>query len=164
MDPWLARCSARGTDRSMARLWALRGTLLFDDVDGELLEALAVRAGEVEVVPGEVVVAEGTPGDALFVVISGAVAVERDCALVAELGPGQAFGELALLDGLPRQATVRSTRSTRLLRLPRDTFDSALAENPEIGLGLVRGLVRWLRQGDDPRHGTRRPESDTITL
>jgi len=70
---------------------------------------------------------------------------------VAQLGRGQAFGELALVDGLPRQATVRSEKPSRFLCLPRDTFDEAMTEHPEIGLGLVRGLVRWLRQGDDIR-------------
>ena len=150
-DPWLARCARSGSDPAMARLWALRATLLFDDVDGELLDALAVRANEVEAAPGQVVVEEGAPGDALYVVMDGVVTVERGGKVVAQLAVGQAFGELALLDDQPRQATVRCERPSRLLRLPQATFDAALAENPEIGLGLVRALVRWLRQGDEMR-------------
>jgi hypothetical protein len=149
MDPWLARCARAGGDPTMKKLWALRSTLLFDDIDGELLDALAVRSAEVEVASGEVVVAEGGPGDALFVVMSGVVTIEREGKVVAQLGGGQAFGELALVDGLPRQATVKAEKKSLLLRLPRDTFDAALAEHPEIGLGLTRGLVRWLRQGED---------------
>ena len=149
MDPWLARCARGGDDPTMKKLWALRSTLLFDDIDGELLDALAVRSAEVEAGKGEVVVAEGDPGDALFVVMSGVVTIERESKVVAQLGSGQAFGELALVDGLPRQASVKAEKKSLLLRLPRDTFDTALAEHPEIGLGLTRGLVRWLRQGEE---------------
>ena len=149
MDPWLARCARAGDDPTMKKLWALRSTLLFDDIDGELLDALAVRSAEIEVAKGDAVVAEGDPGDALFVVMSGVVTIEREGKVVAQLGAGQAFGELALVDGLPRQATVKAEKKSILLRLPRDTFDAALAEHPEIGLGLTRGLVRWLRQGEE---------------
>jgi hypothetical protein len=149
MDPWLARVAASSSEPTMQRLWALRATLLFDDIDGELLDALAVRANEIDLERGAIVVAEGDPGDALYVVMRGVVTVEREGKVVAQLGAGQAFGELALVDGLPRMATVKADARSRLLRLPRDTFDAALAEYPEIGLGLVRGLVRWMRQGDD---------------
>jgi hypothetical protein len=149
MDPWLARCARAGDDPNMKKLWALRSTLLFDDIDGELLDALAVRSAEVEAQKGDVLVAEGDPGDALYVVMSGVVTIQREGKVVAQLGSGQAFGELALVDGLPRQATVVAEKQSLLLRLPRDTFDAALAEHPEIGLGLVRGLVRWLRQGEE---------------
>jgi hypothetical protein len=154
MDPWLARCARATQDPTMRKLWALRATLLFDDIDGELLDALAVRSSELEFKRGEVVVNEGDPGDGLYVVMSGVVTIEREGKVVAQLGSGQAFGELALVDDLPRQATVKSEKASQLLRLPRDTFDAALSEHPEIGLGLVRGLVRWLRQGD----GVRPPE------
>ncbi len=153
MDPWLARCASFSTDPLMERLWALRSTLLFDDIDGELLDALAVRASEVDHEPERIVVAVGDPGDALYVVMKGVVTVEREGKVVAQLGRGQAFGELALVDGLPRQATVKSEKPSRLLRLPRDTFHEAMIEHPELGLGLVRGLVRWLRQGE----GIQRP-------
>jgi CRP-like cAMP-binding protein len=148
MDPWMARCASFSADPMMQRLWALRATVLFDDIDGELLDALAVRAREVEHAAGEIVVSAGEPADALYVVMKGVVTVERDGKVVAQVGRGQAFGELSLVDGLPRQATVRSEKASRFLRLPRDTFDEAMSEHPEIGLGLVRGLVRWLRQGE----------------
>ncbi|HKE20235.1 MAG TPA: cyclic nucleotide-binding domain-containing protein [Kofleriaceae bacterium] len=148
MDEWLARCASFSADPMMSRLWALRSTLLFDDIDGELLDALAVRSREIDHAAGDVIVAGGDPGDALYVVMRGVVTVEREGKVVAQLGRGQAFGELALIDGLPRQATVKSEKASRLLRLPRATFDEAMDEHPEIGLGLVRGLVRWLRQGD----------------
>ncbi len=147
LDPWLARCANRDLDPTAKRLWALRSAPLFDAVDGDSLVMLAAHAEEVELAANAVIVREGEPGDALYIVMEGELAVERDERVVAELGPGESFGELALLDGEPRQATVRTRRSSRVLRLPRDTFEAALAAHPEIGLGLVLGLVKWLRQG-----------------
>lgn len=146
MDPWLDRCANYRVDPDMAKLWALRATALFDHVDGELLGRLAAHTTDVVIEAGQHVVSEGDPGDALFVVMSGSVEVTREGQRVAALDAGQSFGELALLDGLPRVASVRALEKSSLLRLPRDTFDRALAEHPEIGLGLVRALVRWLRQ------------------
>jgi len=117
---------------------------------------LCEHSSEVEFDTDEIVVREGDAGDALYIVIDGVLAVERGEIVVAQLGPGEAFGELAILDGEPRQATVRAQKPTRLLRLPRDTFDKALAEHPEIGLGLVLGLVKWLRQGKSAPRSTLR--------
>jgi hypothetical protein len=146
LDPWLARCADQKTDPTARRLWALRAAPLFDAIDGDALATLADRTDEVAFAADETVVREGEVGDVLFVVMAGSVVVERDGRKVAELGPGAAFGELALLDGEPRHATVRTRTKARMLRLPRAMFDQALAAHPEMGLGLVLGLVRWLRQ------------------
>ncbi len=146
IDPWLARCAERSLGEVQYRLWALRSTLLFDQVDGEALESLAEAVSQIDYGEGDVVVEEGAPGDALYIVASGALLVERDDRTVAELSVGRSFGELALVDGRPRQATVRATKRSTLLRLPREPFSRALSLHPEIGLGLLRGLVTWLRQ------------------
>jgi len=148
IDPWLARCADRSLAALQHRLWALRSTLLFDHVDGEALESLAEAVAQVEFDAGEVVVEQGQPGDALYIVASGALTVEREEQPVAELSVGRSFGELALVDGRPRQATVRANRRSTLLRLPREPFSRALSVHPEIGLGLLRGLATWLRQSD----------------
>jgi hypothetical protein len=147
LDPWLARCARADSDPGARRLWALRSAPLFDAVDGLSLARLADRAEEIELARDTVVVREGDPGDALYVVIQGALAVERDGQTLAELGPGEAFGELALLDGAPRHASVRARVRSRVLELPRAAFDHALVAHPEIGIGLLLGLVKWLRRG-----------------
>ena len=128
------------------RLWALRSTVLFDHVDGEALEGLAERVDQIEYRAGAVVVDEGEPGDALFIIANGALTVAREDKEVATLSVGQSFGELALVDGHDRQATVRATKPSTLLRLPREPFFEALSSHPEIGLGLLRGLATWLRK------------------
>ncbi len=71
--------------------------------------------------------------------------------MIASLGVGQAFGELALVDQRQRQATVRAVDRARLLRLPRALFFTALETHPEIGLGLLRALAKWLRQTEPGR-------------
>jgi CRP-like cAMP-binding protein len=88
---------------------------------------------------------EGEPGDALFVVHAGRLRAAQGGAALGELGPGDGFGELALVDGGPRTATVEAIEDTQLLRLPRDAFLAVLAARPELGLGLLQALARWLR-------------------
>jgi hypothetical protein len=149
IDPWLARCRSGGDGQLTRRLRALRSTALFDVIDGGSLVALAKHCTEVEFSEDDLIVKEGEPGNALYVVIDGAVTVTRDGERVAQLGAGEAFGELALLDGQRRSATATAAVDSKLLRLERETFDSALAEHPEMGLGLLTGLARLLRRATD---------------
>lgn len=149
-DLWLARCDRGDLDDLVPRLAALRTTTLFRRVDGIDLAELATAATERSCAAGELIVEQGAPGDALYVVMDGALAIEVDGRRVSRLPAGEAFGELALLDGQPRSATVRAIEATRLLVVPRDAFRAALAEHPSLGLGLVRGLARWLRDSLDP--------------
>ena len=150
LDPWLARCATGQLAGLQSRLWYLRSTFLFDHVAGEALAMLAERIDEIEFEPHEVVVERGAPGDAAYIITRGKLTIERERAVVASLGVGQAFGELALVDRREHQATVRAVDRTRLLRLPRALFFTALETHPEIGLGLLRALAKRLRQ-TEPR-------------
>lgn len=145
LDPWLARCR-QGLPDMRHRFWALRSTLLFDQVSGEALIYVAEHVTEIHFAEGGVVVEQGQPGDSLFVVLEGTVEIVRDRERIGELSAGDSFGELALVDERPRGATVRALSTARMLRLHRAPFRDALAEHPEIRLGLVRGLARWLRE------------------
>lgn len=129
-----------------SRFWALRSTVLFDEVSGEALVQVAEHVTEVHFAEGGVIVEQDQPGDSLYVLLEGSAEVLRDGERVAELSPGESFGELALVDEQPRGATVAAVTSARMLRLHRAPFRKALAEHPEIRLGLVRGLARWLRE------------------
>jgi CRP-like cAMP-binding protein/Zn-dependent protease len=79
--------------------------------------------------PGDSVIEQGAPGDAFFVIGSGQAGVVKDGAEVAMLGPGEFFGELALLNDAPRNATVAARTSLRAFRLDRDGFDGVVAED-----------------------------------
>lgn len=105
---------------------------LLRHLPAEQIEPLLDRVQERNIGAGEVVFREGDPGDALYIVARGTVEVLHDQAgqTLAELGNGQAFGEMALLSGSTRAATVRATIDSHLLAIDKADFDRLLAEDP----------------------------------
>jgi CRP-like cAMP-binding protein len=110
------------------------------------LERVA-RAGEVESYnPNETIVAEGTLGDALFLVLSGQVAVHRGTQTFATLGGGDFFGEMSLVEPAPRSATVTSMQATFLFRLPHDALRSLISEDADAANVLLVHVVKTLSE------------------
>jgi cAMP-dependent protein kinase regulator len=89
-------------------------------------DVLLAHLQPVSLVPGEAVIRQGEPGQRFYVVRSGAVEVERDGQVLARLGPGEAFGEIALLLDVPRTATVIAVEPTELLALEASDFRDVL--------------------------------------
>lgn len=85
-----------------------------------------------DAVPGEVLIREGQPSDGLYVVLTGEVSVAVGGRQVATLREGQVFGEMSLLTRSPTSATVKTTRRTSFLRLPREDFDQLIMSHPQI--------------------------------
>ncbi|MBM4780520.1 MAG: cyclic nucleotide-binding domain-containing protein [Archangiaceae bacterium] len=85
-----------------------------------------------DAVPGEVLIREGQPSDGLYVVLTGEVSVVVGGRQVATLKEGQVFGEMSLLTRSPTSATVKTTRRTSFLRLPREDFDQLIMSHPQI--------------------------------
>ena len=129
----------------LEKVVALVDSSLFTGLSGEELYPVAEIAEALDFATGDVVVRQGDPGDALFVVVSGAFQVVRDDTKVRELGPGTVFGEMSLLDGAPRAATVSALLMGRLLRIPRAAFEALLDESPELSRGVIRTLLGHLR-------------------
>ncbi|UCG88829.1 MAG: Crp/Fnr family transcriptional regulator [Gemmatimonadota bacterium] len=101
-----------------------------------------------------VIVFENDPGDALYVVDSGQVKVvltgeDGREVILSVLGQGDFFGEMALIDDMPRSANVIAMENSRLIVLYRDDFHRCLEAQPRIALGLLRALSRRLRSADD---------------
>lgn len=111
-------------------------------------QIIARHALLVDVPAGMDVVEEGTPGDAFFFVLDGQATVRRKNRQVANLGPGAYFGELALLDPGPRDATVTADTPMTLGVLGARAFRSLIRELPSLNEKLLRGLVRRLREAD----------------
>ena len=111
-------------------------------------EIIARHALLVDVPAGMDVVEEDTPGDAFFFVVEGQATVRRSKRRVATLGPGAYFGELALLDPAPRDATVTADTPMTLGVLGARSFRSLIRELPALNEKLLRGLVRRLREAD----------------
>jgi CRP-like cAMP-binding protein len=94
-------------------------------------------------------VEQGEEGDALFVIIDGVAVVRKGDQLVANVGPGAYFGELALLDGEPRSATVIATEDVTVAVLGVRMFRTLLREFPEMTFELLAGLAGDLRRARD---------------
>jgi CRP/FNR family cyclic AMP-dependent transcriptional regulator len=118
---------------------------LFNGVEPKHLSAVGDKATEVEFPAGRVIARQGEIGTGFFIVIEGRVRVVRDGETLATLGPGDFFGELSVLDRLPRTAQVTAEVPTRCLALASWDFEQVLLEHPELALAILRGLAGRLR-------------------
>jgi CRP-like cAMP-binding protein len=101
---------------------------------------------------GESIVKEGSTGTALYVVLSGRVGVERGGSRVGELGSGDFFGELALIEEEPRSASVIAVDETECLLFPAWEFRALLDEQPQIAVAIMRALIERIHRQE--RHGS----------
>ncbi len=122
------------------------------------LERLARATDEVRLPTGAVLTRQGDIGREAFVIVDGTAEVERDGAVVARLGPGDVVGELALLDGGPRSATVTATSDLDALVLTRPAFHAVLDEIPTLAHRLLVTLARRLRDAGADSTAQRHPD------
>jgi len=104
----------------------LRKIEIFAELPEPVLERLAASATSVSVAADGVVVSRGEVGNHFYAIATGKAGVERDDGTIRELGPGEFFGEIALLRDVPRTATVRALEPLRLFALERDEFLTAV--------------------------------------
>ncbi len=135
---------------------------LLGSLDAGQLGALARACTAHGVSAGDPIFRRGDPGDALYIVESGIMEVVLDEGtaseqVVSRFVPGDFFGEMALLTGQPRSATVRARSDSRLLALAKSHFDRAVADDPGLALRLSRVLSSRLFDSNEQlsRHGTR---------
>lgn len=132
---------------------ALAATPLFSGLSQQALESLVAELQLIQLARGEVLFHEGEPGDALYVIVEGEVAVQAEGpprVEMARLGPGSFIGEVALMTDQPRSATVTSVDTAELLRIDRSTLKRVLAAHGEVLTSVLRfvrdRLVdRWTR-------------------
>lgn len=131
---------------------SLRKVSLFRELQPKQIKSLAKWARERNFQPGQTIVREGQLGVGLYTIQSGRVSItaksgsgERE---LRTMGPGESFGELALLDDQPRSATVSAVEPTTVLVLDKASFLGELQTYPEIGLSLIPVLVSWLRDAN----------------
>jgi CRP-like cAMP-binding protein len=98
---------------------------------------------------GDVIFKEKEPGASMFIIQTGQVEIYRQQAgkekHIALLGPGDFFGEMSVLEEIPRTASARALQDSQLLQIDATTFDQVLRENPEIAVRMMRRLSRRLR-------------------
>jgi CRP/FNR family transcriptional regulator, cyclic AMP receptor protein len=112
------------------------------------LQLVARRAEDVKVPAGKALVSEGETGQEFFVIIEGTARVTRQGRKIATIGPGQAFGELALLDKAPRNASVIADTDMELVVLGQREFAGIIDDVPGFARKLLAGMAHRLREAD----------------
>ncbi|MDQ3726042.1 MAG: Crp/Fnr family transcriptional regulator [Actinomycetota bacterium] len=139
-----------GDAESQSTVELLKSVTLFADLEEGELERFSHVAVPRSFPAGTRVFHEGDDSDACYIVKEGSFRVTREhsdgrAITLATLGPGEIFGELAMLDGDRRSASAEALTEGELLALPANDVRALLARHPEISLKLVAGLVRRLR-------------------
>lgn len=118
---------------------------LFSDCSQRDLNTIARVVREIRHPASTVIAREGEPGIGLFVLVEGTADVSIGGRKKATLGPGDFFGEIAVLDGGPRTATVTATTDVRLLGLTEWVFRGLMSEHPSIALKTLQQMAGRLR-------------------
>src|SRR5687768_9117909 len=131
----------------------LKAVPLFASFPEDQLRMLTTVVSRKSVTRSTMVMAAGDATDSLYIVLSGRLKVMMSDAegkevILAILGPGEFFGEMGLIDDEPRSASVVALEACELLGITKRDFKKALAENFEMTMAVMRGLVRRLREAD----------------
>jgi CRP/FNR family transcriptional regulator, cyclic AMP receptor protein len=126
---------------------------LFEDLSKSQLRGVRDLAEEVRYMEGASIVREGEPGDSFYVIVEGQAKVQRGDRTLATLVPGEFFGEISLLDGGERTATVVSETPMALLEIKQRPFMKMLGKQPDIALKMMQGLAARLREMERPLAG-----------
>ena len=128
----------------------------FSAASPAVIDAIAASAQEKSLVRGDVLFKEGDAPDALYIVLSGRIAIAIDNkpldsreSVVALMVEGDLFGDLALLDGGARSALARALEPSTVLHIPYSAVEPQLSTNPDLLWGITRVLARRLRAMDE---------------
>jgi CRP-like cAMP-binding protein len=131
---------------------ALRRAPLFEDLTRKELSELAKVTEDMDVESGQVLCKEGATGQEFFVIMEGEVDVSISGQPISTLGSGEFVGEIALLEDVPRTATVIAKTPLRFFVMTRQSFRQALDANPQIERKLLSALARRVAStSTDPR-------------
>lgn len=137
-------------DTLFERIVLLKGVPLFELLRTDQLRHLAAVLEPVAWPCKEVIFERGEAGDALYIIVAGKVGISLGetahlSNFIAELGPGEFFGEMAILDDQPRSASAISIEGAEAYSLSKDKTRGLLLAYPELGTGMLRALSRRLR-------------------
>jgi CRP/FNR family transcriptional regulator, cyclic AMP receptor protein len=135
-------------DEVTVGLAALGRMPLFAGLDRGHLEDVLAVGRRVSFEAGQAIVERGDPGDAMYIVLDGAAEVDVG-GRFHRLERGDFFGEMAVLAGKRREATVKAVERVEALRIPADEFQEFLAANPRVAVGMLKSLVERLREVQD---------------
>jgi CRP/FNR family transcriptional regulator, cyclic AMP receptor protein len=127
-----------------AKIEHIRGVPLFSRCSKKELAEVAKLADEIDFGPGKELTREGASAREFFVLIEGEAEVKRKGRKVATMGPGDFFGEIALIAHSPRTATVTTTTSVELLVITAQSFRTLLDHQPPIAAKVLAALAERL--------------------
>lgn len=132
----------------------LESTSLFRGLGREVLQAIIDKAERKQFDSGDEIIEEHAPGDHLYVILSGKVQISKTIEpvgkqLLHDFGPGEFFGEMALLDDMPRSAEVTALEACELLRIPREQFDYLIHHSTKVAANILSAVTKRLRQTND---------------
>ena len=130
------------------RITALQQVPLLAGLSRAVLGELAHRAEEVEVPAGAYLTRQGAVGAEVYVILDGTFIVRRHTRKIATRKKGDVFGEMSLIDGLPRSANVVAETDAAVLVVHKTDFEQLL-EIPRVSKAVMRTLVARLREADD---------------
>ncbi len=135
---------------TLERILLLREVPMFSKLAPEDLEKIAEIAQEQLFASRSLLFREGDPGNTLFIIVSGSVEVSVSAGekenVIASRGPGEFLGEMAILESMPRSATLRARDDTRVLVIDGDSFNSILLDRPEVAVSVLRHMSGRVRQ------------------
>ena len=137
----------RSRDPKLERLGKVQ---LFSACSKSDLERISALTNEIDVAPGTVLIRAGDPGRECFVIEAGSATVELRGGDSKAMGPGEVFGELALLDQAPRSATVTAESEMRLLVLNAREFATLLDDHPSVRRNVLAAVASRLREAEQP--------------
>ncbi len=130
------------------RITALQQVPLLAGLSRAVLGDLAHRVEEVEVPAGAYLTRQGAIGDEVYVILDGSFVVRRHTRKIATRKKGDVFGEMSLIDGMPRSANVVAEKDSAVLVVHKKDFQQLL-EAPLVARGIMRSLAGRLREADD---------------
>ena len=123
----------------------LRLVPLFAGMSDRSFEAIAGVASPIAFSTGEAIVRQGEPGDAFFIIVTGRARVDRNETTLRELGPGDFLGEIALVDGGTRTATVTALEPIQAVTVKREAFQDLFERLPVFRLEVLNALTLRIR-------------------
>lgn len=137
-------------DRPLGRRGAdlLAQVPLFEGLSRRHLKQIAERADEISFRDKETIIEAGKPGGTFFVIVEGEVKVMRGNRVIARAGPGEFVGEISLLDGGPRTASVVADSPVVAIRLFKSSFDKLVTQEPKVATKILAVVARRLREAE----------------
>jgi CRP-like cAMP-binding protein len=146
---------ARRTDRPLGKQGVdlLAHVPLFEGLPKRMLKQLAEKADVVTFNERDPIVEEGQAGGTFFVLVEGEAKIVRGKRTIARVAPGEFFGEISLLDGGPRTASVIAVTPVTAIRIFKRSFDRLVSSDPSVATRMLSVVARRLREAERPIAG-----------